>query len=264
MSESPGSAVDTFLVSGSRADDMAYLALADLAEVLSGAAGAGVIGGHMVAALCARFPSPGFIHRSTGDADGGIPTALASTGETHERLVELGYSPTNGNRYERPNGESENEALAIDLLVPTVASRFGVDTHGGRQFDTMPGLGLAMAHSLRLSISATLTDGTERMFEIDVPGVEGAIILKTYAWAGRRAKKDAIDLHSLFRITDHHAPESFGGWRLNESPPQGSRRDTSRTLHTLADNWEAHRPDVAFDHRQLISSIRRRVARADH
>jgi hypothetical protein len=263
MAESSKSPVDTFLISGSRADDIAYLALADLAEVLGGTAESGVIGGHMVAALCARFPSPGFVHRSTGDADGGIPIALASTGETHDRLVELGYAPTNSNRYERPYEGGEDETLVIDLLVPTVTGRFGVDTHGGRQFDAMPGLGVAMAISIRLSVSATLSDGTERLFSINVPGVEGAVILKTYAWAGRRAKKDAIDLHSLFRIAEHHAADTFGGWRLDENPPQGSRRDTSRTLHTLADNWEAHRPDVAFDHRQLISSIRRRVSRLD-
>lgn len=101
----------------------------------------------------------------------------------------------------------------------------------------MPGLGVALAGRLSIDVEATLSTGDELRFTTHVPSVEGAIVLKAYAWAGRRGRKDAVDLHSLFRIVEAHDAAAIGGWRLDEAPPVGSRFDTSRTLHDLARNW---------------------------
>ena len=95
-----------------------------------------------------------------------------------------------------------------------------------------------------------------------VPSLEGAIILKAYAWRNRHAMKDGIDLHSLFRIVEAHAVEDIGGWQLDETPARGARRDVGQILHPFADGWEARPPQrVSFDYRQVIASIRTRVAR---
>lgn len=213
----------------------------------------------MVSLLAACFPSPGFIARRTNDADGGIPMALARSGAVHEQLLARGYRPAGGNRYARETDNSAEQLL--DILVPNLGRRLGTETLGGRQFDSMPGLGVALATRLRVDVSATLSDDRELQFTSFVPSVEGAISLKAYAWAGRRAQKDAIDLHSLFRIVEHHNPDIIGGWRLDASPPIGTALDTSRTLHDLARNWEARPPLVTFDYRHLIASIRTRVVK---
>ena len=252
---------DTYIVSRTAADDAAFLALADLSQVLDGEDESGIIGGQMVSLLCARFPSPGSVARRTGDADGGIPLALARTSATHDRLIALGYTPTNSNRYERKG--PEDITLAVDLLVPNLDIRLRQETLGGRSYDSMPGLGIALARPLVLGVSVTLSNDDELLFMTRVPSVEGAIILKAYAWRDRRARKDEVDLHSLFRIVEAHPVEDIGGWRLHEVPPQGARRDAGRILHPFADSWEARPPKVPFDYRQVVASIRSRVARPD-
>lgn len=251
--------VDAYMVSVSAADDAAFLALGDLSEVLGDEEGTGIIGGQMVSLLTASFPSPGIVARRTNDADGGIPKALASSGEVHGRLIARGYIPSGGNRYVREANDGTEQTL--DLLVPNLDTRLGTETLGDRQFDSMPGLGVALATRVRIDVVATLSTGVELRFTTHVPSVEGAVILKAYAWAGRRALKDAVDLHSLFRIVESHAVDVIGGWRLHEGPLVGARRDASRILHELARNWEARRPPkVTFEYRQLIASIRTRVA----
>ncbi len=248
--------VSAHLVSVSAADDAAFVALRDLSAVLQNEEETGIVGGHMVSLLTAALPSPGFVPRRTNDADGGIPKALASSGAVHDRLLALGYEPLGGNRYVRTGGGEQ----ALDILVPNLEVRLGTETLGGRRFDSMPGLGMALAARLPIDVFATLSSGEELQFSTHVPSVEGAVILKAYAWAGRHAPKDAVDLHNLFRIVESHDAAAIGGWRLDGSPPVGARAHTSRTLHNLARSWEARPPKVPFDYRQLVRSIRTRVA----
>jgi hypothetical protein len=100
--------VEAFLVAVSAADDAAFLALRDLSETLGDEEDTGIIGGHMVSLLTAGFPSPGLVARRTNDADGGIPKALARSGEIHERLLARGYRPTNSNRYVRESASARS------------------------------------------------------------------------------------------------------------------------------------------------------------
>lgn len=249
--------VDAYLISTSAADDAAFVALRDLSQALGDDDETGVIGGHMVSLLTAAFPSPGFVARRTNDADGGIPLALARSGEVHDRLINRGYSPTNSNRYSRRAVDGTEQVL--DVLVPSLETRLRSTTLGGRQFDSMPGLGIALTRRLRLDVVATLSTGEDLSFASHVPSVEGAVILKSYAWAGRRAPKDAVDLHSLFRVVEFHDVDAIGGWRLDEHELRGARRDTSSNLYGLARNWEARPPTVRFDYKQLLESIRTRI-----
>lgn len=249
---------DAYLVSRTPAEDASFRALADLTRALDGEKDVGVVGGHMVSILCARFPSPGTVERRTNDADGGVPAALAATGAPHERLLAAGYEAIVGNRYELI--EKNGATRTVDLLVPNHSSKFTSKTINGRAFDSMPGLELALAHPLEVDLNVSLSDESELELEVTVPAVEGAVILKAYAWAGRLATKDAIDLHSLFRVVATNR-DGIGGWRLDEEPPTGARLDTARTLHTLADQWEVRPPQLSFNPRLLVSGVRRYVAR---
>lgn len=249
---------DAYLVSRTAAEDAPFRALADLTRALDGEKDAGVVGGHMVSILCARFPSPGTVERRTNDADGGVPAALAATGAPHERLLAAGYEAIEGNRYELV--EEIGGTRTVDLLVPNHSSKFTSKTINGRAFDSMPGLDLALAQPLTVDLNVTLSNESELELKVTLPTVEGAIILKSYAWAGRLATKDAIDLHSLFRVVAANR-EAIGEWRLDEEPPLGARLDTARTLHALADQWEARPPKLSFDPRLLVTGVRRHVAR---
>lgn len=244
-----------YLIATSNADDAAFVSLLDLAAVIEGRKDSVVIGGHMVGLMCAAFPTPGLVERRTQDADGGVEVELASTGDLHTRLIGLGYTAENSNRYVR--GEEEDRPT-IDLLVPTVGDRFHEEAIGDRRFDAMPGLRVAMANTLLIDAVLTFQDHTERRTIVRVPTIEGAVLLKAIAWGSRRKRKDAIDLSNLFAVLQCHGLEALGGpWRLNEPVPTGNRLTAARHLHGLADIWDANPPaKLPADPRALVSRIR--------
>jgi hypothetical protein len=66
------------LGAASVADDLGYVALADLARALGGLSeDYRVIGGHMVTVLAARWQLGQELYRETGDVDLGIPPIVA-------------------------------------------------------------------------------------------------------------------------------------------------------------------------------------------
>ncbi|MFT4280077.1 hypothetical protein [Microbacterium sp.] len=254
----PGASRTAYLIATSATDDAAFEALIDLSGVIAGHEETAIIGGHMVTVLSAAFPAPGLVERRTQDADAGISVELASTGELHDELIALGYTAVNGNRYVK--GEAEPQSI-IDLLIPTVNARFREQRAGARRFDAMPGLSLALNTRLLMTVALTFQDGTERIAEVLVPGIEGAIILKALAWGDRPgAQKDALDLSNLFAILEHHDVAALGEqWRLDEAVVSGHRLTAATMLHRLADSWDSRPPTVSVDTRALVSRIRRRV-----
>jgi hypothetical protein len=76
------------------ADDLGYVALADLARALGGTTeDYRVIGGHMVTVLAARWQLGHDLYRETGDVDLGIPPIVARDHNLVNRLKDLeGYS----------------------------------------------------------------------------------------------------------------------------------------------------------------------------
>ncbi|MBO1741346.1 hypothetical protein [Leifsonia sp. TF02-11] len=249
------------LIATSDEDDAAFLALDDLVGILTKYDGTAVIGGHMVSLLTATFPAHGLIDRRTGDADAGIPVTLAASGALHADLLAAGYDAQSGNRYVKAGHEDPKPT--IDLLIPSLNGQFSDEVRGERGFNTMPGLTLALGRTLSIAAEATLQDGTTLTIPTKVPTVEGAVILKSYAYVDRavETQKDLIDLSNLFHVLDHHGAEKLGGWRLNESELTGSRLDTAKNLTVLATKLESGRiRNPRLNGRRLAFLIRKHVA----
>lgn len=211
----------------SRSDDLAFLALADVARVTADLEDARVVGGLMVTLLTEAFPAPETVARRTADVDAAISVELANTGMLHERLTLEGYTAAHGNRYER-------DGRVIDLLVPSGTGTFATTEQGGRGFDAAPGLALALAgEPVTHIIDITLSDGSTLTTEARTPTVQHAVVVKALTTRGRHATKDLIDLFNLLLIVEQYAPEEIGGWRLAEPDLRGARRDAAEQLDSL-------------------------------
>lgn len=78
------------LTAASVADDLGYVALADLAQALGDLTeDYRVIGGHMVTVLAARWRLGHDLYRETGDVDLGIPPIVAQDRNLVGRLKDL-------------------------------------------------------------------------------------------------------------------------------------------------------------------------------
>lgn len=226
------------LAATSRADELALRSLAEIVEITSDE-NVRIVGGQMVSLLLAAFPVPGIAPRRTRDADTAITTELAGSGILHDRLVARGWAATVGNNYVRSvpelgvPGQSAPE-LSVDLLVPSLDGRFRPSLHGGRTFDSAPGLAPAMAaQPVEIATGMRLLDDTGLEFVARVPTVEMAVVIKAYAYASRRLDRDVEDIHRLLEIVDHYPADTIGGWRLDRAELRASRRDAAVRLHEL-------------------------------
>lgn len=227
------------LVAVSLADDLSLLALSEAAEMTADD-DVRIIGGQMASLLLTAFPVARVAPRRTGDADTAITTELAGSGTLHDRLTARGYTATAGNSYSRPVPElaapgSLVPELSVDLLVPSYDGRFRARLFGGRQFDTVPGLSLALAaEPIFIDAGVTLLDGSLLEFTVRVPTVEVAVVLKAYAYSSRHEDRDVEDIYRLLEIAEAYPAAEIGGWKLNASELTASRRDAAAYLHTLA------------------------------
>jgi hypothetical protein len=216
-------------VATSNADDAAYLALEDVARITEHLDQVRVVGGHMASLLLTAFPVAESIIRRTADADAAISTSIAATGQIHRALTDAGYVAASGNHYAKG-------PLEIDLLVPSGTSEFVKAEHGGRGFDAAPGLLRAFAmEPIVLDVGVMLTDGSRHEFVVRVPSVELAVSLKAYATISRAAPKDLTDLYNLLSVANSYDEGQIGAWTLN-GHLRGTRLDTGRILHNIADN----------------------------
>lgn len=128
------------------------------------------------------------------------------------------------------------------LLIPSGSSRLQESVpHGDRAFDAIPGLSLALAADpLDVRIHATLHSGVTLTFDIPVPDVEPAVVLKALAWNNRHAPRDVADLCSLFAIVHEHQLHK-DRWKLTTAKG-GTRLDTSRALHSLVAMIDREQP----------------------
>lgn len=215
------------LPSTSRADDAALHALADASLAIADLEHACIVGGQMVALLCAAYPAERMITRRTVDADAAVSPVIAAAGTLHDLLIDSGYTPGSGNHY--VSGDRE-----IDVLVPSLTGGFELTEHGGRAFDSAPGLDLALRGMLELDATVILLDGTPLTFSTRVPGVERALIVKALAYGSRRAPKDLLDIFNLMLIRDAHSAGEIGGWRIGDDSSTGARGDAASVLRRLA------------------------------
>jgi hypothetical protein len=217
-------------VATSNADNAAFRALADVAEITKQIDDVRIVGGHMASLLLTAFPVRGAVLRRTADADAAVSTSVAASGQLHRALVDAGYTDTSGNHY--VNGD-----LEIDILVPSDGARFETASVGGRGFDAVPGLRLAFTvDPIVLDVGVLLTDGTPLGFVVRVPPVELALIFKAYAAQSRHAPKDITDLYNLLSIAFEYPADEIGGWKIGTAPVSGTRLDAARFLHALADS----------------------------
>jgi hypothetical protein len=80
------------LAAASVADDLGFVALADLRTALGDEAeDYRIIGGHMVTVLAARWQLGAGLYRETGDADLGVPPVVVRDRDLVGRLKALGY-----------------------------------------------------------------------------------------------------------------------------------------------------------------------------
>jgi hypothetical protein len=145
------------LVATAYADELSLRSLAEISAITADQ-DVRIIGGQMGSLLLAAFPVAGIAARRTRDADAAITTELAGSGLIHQRLLDHGYIATTGNSYTRPAPDlavagGPVPELAVDLLVPSLDGRFRPQEHGGRSFDSAPGLALALARSATCGVA---------------------------------------------------------------------------------------------------------------
>lgn len=219
-------AASVVLVCTAAADDNGMRALHDVAAVAEGIEYL-VIGGHMVRLLRHIYNLPG-TPRITSDADTGISVDVASTGDLHVRLTALGYEAECGNHYER--GEQ-----AVDLLVPA-AAKPGVQIIGERAFDGAPGLRVALAlPPIQVSVAARLTTGDMIEFEVPVPDVEAAFVLKMLVRTVRDTERDLQDIETLLEIVASQPEYRASPWRMDDPnvTKRGERGDAARVAERM-------------------------------
>ena len=227
------------VVAAASADELSLRALTEIATITADQ-NVRIIGGQMVSLLLAAYPVPGIGARRTRDADTAITTELAGSGILHDRLLGHGYTATGGNSYARPVPDlavagGPIPELAVDLLVPSLDGRFRPQEHGGRAFDSAPGLAPALAVApIVIDAGARLLDGSRLEFTARVPTVEYALVIKALSHASRVQARDVEDIHRLLEIANAYPPDEIGGWQLHNGTPRGSRRDAAAHLHELA------------------------------
>lgn len=185
------------ITSSALAEDGAYLAMADVAEV-TGTAGTDyrLIGGHMVTIHAARHNLPGLPLRQTGDADLGIQPHVLATSGLADALTTRGYHSSGGNRFIRT---AHGIKMTIDVLVPADTSRVRHNRPIGQLFvDEVPGLRYALAREPFIAqIHVRLTTNETIQMTVRFPDAVAALCLKVAAFRSRHSSRDAIDVWRL-------------------------------------------------------------------
>lgn len=206
------------LAATSRADDLALRALAEIVEI-TGDENVRIAGGQMVSLLLAAFPVAGIAARRTRDADAAITTELAGSGVLHDRLVARRWTPSAGNHYVRPVPELSIPGLSAPGTVRRPARavagrRFRPSQHGGRAFDSAPGLAPALvAEPVEVETRARLLDGTRLVFVARVPTVEMAEVIKAHSYSSRRLGETSRTYTRCLKSSSaiHRTPSAAGG-----------------------------------------------------
>src|SRR5690606_23708528 len=116
------------------------------------------------------------------------------------------------------------DGRVIDVLVPSNTGRFASTVLGGRGFDAVPGLTLALAAPpIVHRLEVVMSDGSTRGRHVRTPTVELAVLVKALATNGRHAAKDLVDLYNLLLIVEQYPWGEIGGWRLDEAELRGLR-----------------------------------------
>jgi hypothetical protein len=205
---------DLRLSATSVADDLGFVALADLSRALHASPPADyrIIGGHMMTALVARWELGADLYRQTGDADLGVsPRVIQSLGLV-DRLLGLGYEQVDGSRFTRQVTDlpvrlagdgTTNPSAVVDVLIPAYTSRARQNRHVGESLVTteVPGLATAL---LRPAVTITLhlrrLDGSILEADLSFPDEVAALVLKALATKVRFKDTDVVDLWRCLEV----------------------------------------------------------------
>lgn len=202
------------LGAASVADDLGYVALADLGRALGSDVGTNyrVIGGHMVTALVARWQLGAEMYRETGDTDLGVPPVIVRDHHLIERLMDLGYERVAGNRFAKPLhdvpvrivGERDEPPQAIiDVLIPAYTSRARHDRRVSDELVTTEVLGLPTALNrppVVLALELHRLNGERLEVEIAFPDEVAALVLKAFATRVRNKDTDVVDVWRCLEV----------------------------------------------------------------
>lgn len=202
------------LGAASVADDLGYVALADLGRALGPDVGTNyrVIGGHMVTALVARWQLGAELYRETGDTDLGVPPVIVRDHQVIERLLDLGYERVAGNRFARAVSDipvrvigerSEPPRAVIDVLIPAYTSRARHDRRVSDELVTTEVLGLPTALNrppVLLALEMHRLNGDRLDVEIAFPDEVAALVLKAFATRVRNKATDVVDVWRCLEV----------------------------------------------------------------
>jgi hypothetical protein len=204
------------VASRSVAEDLSYVALADVAGVVEelGVREWRLIGGHMVLLHVYRHGLGADLYRATVDADLGIPPFVARTGGVIEALETTGYVRVSGNRFRRRvvdlGDRPGDEYAVVDVLVPAYTSHPRENHFVSEKLTTteVPGLALALTRPpVEIAVDVSLWSGGGRSVGLLLPDEISAFVLKALAWRQRQAGKDAVDVWRMLEVLvagDHH------------------------------------------------------------
>ncbi len=201
------------LAARSVADDLSYVALADIARVLNTRTTEyRIIGGLMVTALAARWDLGGRLYRETLDADLGVPPLVLRHLDLAHQLEAAGYEQVAGDRFERPvpdvpAGVSSvaptTYRAAIDVLVPAYTSRPRQNVQIGPNLVTTEVLGLQIAlarNPVELTLDLRRLGGEMMTVGLLFPDEVSALTLKAFATRVRTKPTDVIDVWRCLEI----------------------------------------------------------------
>lgn len=220
------------LAATSVADDLGYVALSDLSNVLSSeGSGYRIIGGHMVTALVARWRLGADLYRETGDTDLGVPPVVVRNHHLVERLLEAGYEKVEGNRFARTitdvpvkvvgGGDTQRQAI-IDVLVPAYTSRARQNRRIGENLVTteVPGLATALQRDpVTMTLELHRLNGDTLIADLSFPDEVAALILKALATRVRDKATDVVDVWRCLEVALSAGvkPNAFEGAAASEA-----------------------------------------------
>ena len=242
------------------ADDLGYVALADLADVL-GPSTYRIIGGHMVTALVARWQLGAELYRETGDTDLGVPPVVVREDGLIGRLIERGYEQVEGNRFARPiddvpvtvPGVEELPRAVVDVLVPSYRTRARSNHRVSDDLVTteVPGLALALQREpVLLHMQLHRLNGEQLDIEVAFPDEVAALSLKAFASQVRDKPTDVVDVWRCLEVA--YAAETDAA-----AFAEGEAAEAARIVRSLFDR--RHGPGMSA----LVTEQRLSEAAAD-
>jgi hypothetical protein len=200
------------LAAGSVADDLGYVALADIARLVDTSTDYRVIGGLMVTALAYRWNLGSSLYRETLDADLGVPPVVVRDLDLVGRLKATGYRQVAGDRFEKPvrdipaglGGPTASAYnAAIDVLVPAYTSRARQNVTVAPELVTteVPGLQTALARPVvELTLDLQRLSGSLSSVSLLFPDEVSALALKAFATTVRMKPTDITDVWRCLEI----------------------------------------------------------------